>query len=327
MPCDFRLEVFITLCRTGSFTRAADALGVSQPAVSQNIAELEKDLGVKLFSRSKGEVNLTSDGRLFRNHAERILYWYESARSAFRSGKDAPVRISVYCSPDLSYVILPELFSSLRHSLPGLVFASMSGVPDIRTVNDDNGNVLSLYSSVTGASHPGPSHKQGDGDLLLCSCSPVAAVSPRSRYLRDFTSVSLGTDYSAWPQIAVLSSVTSSAAPSPDASAPESCSSPGSAEEELALAGLSGKLVFISDSVEAVKHLAEIDPDVAAVLPPYCVQDELSHGRLAQLPSSWLDFRYSVFMRASEALRQLPVFEDIVRVLRELLQRDPHLSM
>lgn len=325
MPCDFRLEVFITLCRTGSFTRAADALGVSQPAVSQNIAELEKELGVKLFSRSKGEVSLTSDGRLFRNHAERILYWYESARSAFRSGKDAPDRISVYCSPDLSHVIIPELFSSLRHSMPGLVFVSTSGLPDIQSVNEDKGNVLCLYSSVTGASGKESSYRQED--LLLFSCSPVVAVSPKSRYLRDFTSVSQGTDYSALPQIAVLSYGTCGAAPSADAAAQEASSSPGSAEEELALAGLSGKLVFISDSAAAVKHLAEIDPDVAAVLPPYCVQEEFSHGRLAQLPSSWLDFRYSVFMRASEALRQMPVFEDIIRVLRDLLHRDPHMSM
>ena len=46
---DFRLKVFMTVAREKSFTKAASELGVSQPAVSQNISELEKSAGVKLF--------------------------------------------------------------------------------------------------------------------------------------------------------------------------------------------------------------------------------------------------------------------------------------
>ena len=49
---DFRLNVFVAVAREGSFTKAAAALGVSQPAVSQNVADLEKSLGVKLFESS-----------------------------------------------------------------------------------------------------------------------------------------------------------------------------------------------------------------------------------------------------------------------------------
>ena len=46
---DFRLKVFITLSQERSFTRAAEQLHVSQPAVSQNISELEKQFGLKFF--------------------------------------------------------------------------------------------------------------------------------------------------------------------------------------------------------------------------------------------------------------------------------------
>ena len=45
---DFRLKVFLAVAKEGSFTNAAKSLGVSQPAVSQNIAEIEKGIGVKL---------------------------------------------------------------------------------------------------------------------------------------------------------------------------------------------------------------------------------------------------------------------------------------
>ena len=59
---DFRLRVFMMAAAEGSFTRAAQHLGVSQPAVSQNIAELEKQVGAVLFDRKRGEVTLTPEG-------------------------------------------------------------------------------------------------------------------------------------------------------------------------------------------------------------------------------------------------------------------------
>ena len=60
---DFRLKVFAEVARLGSFTAAARALGVSQPAVSQNISELERFAGTRLLYRSRGGVELTARGR------------------------------------------------------------------------------------------------------------------------------------------------------------------------------------------------------------------------------------------------------------------------
>ena len=86
---DFRLRVFITVAQEGSFTLAARKLHVSQPAVSQNIAELEKTLGTVLFERLRGEVRLTDAGSLFKGYAEQILHWYGAAADAFSSSDDA----------------------------------------------------------------------------------------------------------------------------------------------------------------------------------------------------------------------------------------------
>ena len=80
---DFRLRVFMMAAAENSFTRAAQHLGVSQPAVSQNIAELEKLLGVTLFNRSRGDVSLTPDGELFGQYVERILHWCALAEEKF----------------------------------------------------------------------------------------------------------------------------------------------------------------------------------------------------------------------------------------------------
>lgn len=86
---DFRLRVFITVAQEGSFTLAARKLHVSQPAVSQNISELEKTLGTVLFERLRGEVRLTDAGSLFKGYAEQILHWYGAAADAFSSADDA----------------------------------------------------------------------------------------------------------------------------------------------------------------------------------------------------------------------------------------------
>ena len=91
---DFRLKVFVTVASEGSFTKAAAVLGVSQPAVSQNVAELEKLSGVKLFERLRGEVVLTPQGVVFKEYAERILQTCSSASVAFARTSTTVVRVS-----------------------------------------------------------------------------------------------------------------------------------------------------------------------------------------------------------------------------------------
>ena len=70
---NFRLRVFSSVAALGNFTAAAKALGVSQPAVSQNIAELEKFAGARLLRRNRSGIVLTETGRRLLAQAEVIL--------------------------------------------------------------------------------------------------------------------------------------------------------------------------------------------------------------------------------------------------------------
>ena len=70
---DFRLEVFVAVVNERSFTKAAAALGISQPAVSQNIAELEKTVGRKLFERLRGEVVPTADAEVLMIYVRKLM--------------------------------------------------------------------------------------------------------------------------------------------------------------------------------------------------------------------------------------------------------------
>lgn len=128
---DFKLKVFMAVAENGSFTIAAKALGITQPAVSQNIAELEKNMGAELFTRGRGAVTLTAAGIAFKEYAEKILYWYSAAGQLFGpSGKlttNKPIRISA--SGLIASHILPDAISKLLTFNPSLTF-SITNEPD-----------------------------------------------------------------------------------------------------------------------------------------------------------------------------------------------------
>lgn len=73
MPQLRSLEIFYWVAKLKSFRGAADHLHTTQPAVSQRIAALETDFGVRLFERTARSVNLTPKGRELLDHAERML--------------------------------------------------------------------------------------------------------------------------------------------------------------------------------------------------------------------------------------------------------------
>ncbi|MDO5442699.1 MAG: LysR family transcriptional regulator [Bacteroidia bacterium] len=91
---DSRIKVFMAVAEERSFTLAARSLGISQPAVSQNISEIEKAVGTPLFERARGSVSLTAAGRKFKEFAEQINYWYKAASDEFKNQSSDPVWLS-----------------------------------------------------------------------------------------------------------------------------------------------------------------------------------------------------------------------------------------
>ena len=80
---DQRLRIFEAVARERSFTVAARKLGLTQPAISQCIADLEKRTGSVLFDRQRGAVTLTPRGETFKLFADRILRNYEDLDVVF----------------------------------------------------------------------------------------------------------------------------------------------------------------------------------------------------------------------------------------------------
>ena len=78
------LNYFLTVAREENFTRAAQMLHVTQPTLSRQIAQLEEDLGVKLFTRSNHNIILTEDGMILKRRAQELLALAEKTRQDLR---------------------------------------------------------------------------------------------------------------------------------------------------------------------------------------------------------------------------------------------------
>src|SRR5262245_1846427 len=113
------LATFTRAAERGSFTEAAADLGVTQAAVSQRIAALERELRVSLFDRRAGRIALTDAGERLYELARRILELHEEARAGlggFHASISGDLPIAASSVPAECY--LPALLASFREKFP-----------------------------------------------------------------------------------------------------------------------------------------------------------------------------------------------------------------
>lgn len=116
-----QLRVFLAVAQQQHFRRAADSLHLSPPAVSRHIADLENELGLKLFDRNTREVVLTDAGRYLEHAIGRVLDELEGvlthlqAESERRRGK-----IHVASVPTLSARLMPQCIADCAQRYPEL---------------------------------------------------------------------------------------------------------------------------------------------------------------------------------------------------------------
>ncbi len=132
-PIDFRvLRYFIAVQTTGSFSRAAEQVGVSQPNISTQISRLEKSLNVKLLQRGGPRVMLSPFGQIFCRYALGIMRLTEDLRTRLATPPETisgNLRIGVI--PPLNFAALPTLLGAFTKSHPAATF----GVEEITSAS------------------------------------------------------------------------------------------------------------------------------------------------------------------------------------------------
>lgn len=111
------LKVFIAVCEAGSITKAAEALHIAQPSVSQTVAELEKYYRVILFDRINQRLVLTEQGRILLAKAKEVIAGFDEFESlASLSDKNPSVRIGASLTAGRTFV--PFLLDEVRTRYP-----------------------------------------------------------------------------------------------------------------------------------------------------------------------------------------------------------------
>jgi len=116
---DTRLIIFKTVAEQKNFSKAADLLHISQPAISLNIQALEEYYGTQLFWRNNRKVTLTPDGQILYNYACKILSLYDAALEAIQEHTHQPKgNLSIGASQTIGDYVAPQLAAAFTEKYP-----------------------------------------------------------------------------------------------------------------------------------------------------------------------------------------------------------------
>lgn len=123
-----QLKYFLAIVQEGQFTKAAKKLNITQPPLSQQIKQLEDEIGMQLFIRESRSVILTEAGNILRIRAEQILNLMESATkelSDFKNAEQGTLKIGSVASSGA--FILPKYISDFHEKYPDVTFQTWEG--------------------------------------------------------------------------------------------------------------------------------------------------------------------------------------------------------
>ncbi|GAA5233133.1 LysR family transcriptional regulator [Verticiella sediminum] len=129
-----QLKHFVCIAQLGGFSKAEEALDVSQPSLSRQMRLLEADLNTKLFLRTGRGVTLTPAGEIFLPHAMAILESIDRGRSALKAANTELVgRIAVGLVPRVARVLTPPLVQAFRARFPRASISVIEGKTPVLT--------------------------------------------------------------------------------------------------------------------------------------------------------------------------------------------------
>jgi DNA-binding transcriptional LysR family regulator len=132
----FRHKVFYEVAKLQSFSKAADALFLSQPAISRHIKHLEEDYQVSLFERKGNYISLTGEGTLLFDYVKKgneLSRQLEFDMATFRNKQQAKGTLVVGASTTVALYVIPKILSGFHQKYPNI---------HLRLVNRNSENIL-----------------------------------------------------------------------------------------------------------------------------------------------------------------------------------------
>lgn len=134
------LRYFLTVVREESITKAAEVLHITQPTLSRQLAQMEEEIGVRLFDRGTRKIRLTNEGLLLRRRAEEILQLVDKTeKELVEQEEQVGGKISIGCGEVASVQMLPDLIRNFHQKYPLVTFDLFTATADLVKEQMDKG--------------------------------------------------------------------------------------------------------------------------------------------------------------------------------------------
>lgn len=291
---DVKLLTLLKVFETGNYTRAAEQLSLTQPAVSQHVKQIEKELGITLFVRSGGKIRPTPEGELVIQYAERVVSLYENLQQALVDQKRNISRLRVGVTHTSESNVVTEVLAK---------YAEQNENVSITIQTDTINNLYAMLKTykidiaiVEGAvMDPSINSIMLDTDFLVCAISNENPLSRKSIVTLD--------ELKKERLILRL---------------------PNSGTRNLFRAHLASRNMSLDefnvtlevDNIATIKDLVRRNYGVS-ILPRSACMDELKKGKLTVLPIENLSMVREMNLLYHHSFRHPEILQDLVKIYSE----------
>jgi hypothetical protein len=182
---DFRIATFLTVCRTMNFTKAAEELGLTQPAVTQHIHHLEQHYGISLFRYEKKALSLTRQGKLLYAGMNAMTKDEEILKKELLRTPEEPPFLSIGVTLTIGeYAVLSPLAAYIEHHPNINLHVHYGNTRNLLALLDDGQISLALIEGFYPEKRYG--HRPYRTEQFICACAADYVFSGRQpNRLRD----------------------------------------------------------------------------------------------------------------------------------------------
>jgi DNA-binding transcriptional LysR family regulator len=173
------LRYFTAVVQWKGYREAARHLFVAQPSISQAVADLENEIGIKLFSREGRAARLTPEGKVFHEEALKTLAQADrSVAAAQRAAKGQIGRLGIGFMGFAAYSFLPDLIRKYKARYPGVSLRLVEDIPSGQDTAFDRGEIEIAFT------RPLPADRRNLYESRLIFSEPLVAALPKGRHVK-----------------------------------------------------------------------------------------------------------------------------------------------
>lgn len=176
---DPKIESLLTVAKYGNFTRAAEVLSLTQPAVSHHIKQLENELGVVIFSRKKGDLKLTVAGEIVVKYAMRINAVYDRMREVLSDRENNIERLRIGITHTAESNVIAEVLAKYGNDNPNIIITIITdSIKNLYSMLENYEIDFAIVEGISGNSDI--NSLLLDTDYLVCAVSNENPISKQS---------------------------------------------------------------------------------------------------------------------------------------------------